>query len=96
MLARSSIWRCLRLVANRQTPKIIPATSRQRNFLFHTSTQEPKIHPTAMTESFGNYDLVKRLKLDFTDVAVSKWKSRTTGLTVIHLDYDGIVVLQVL
>src|SRR5260221_12627180 len=40
-------------------------------------------------ESFGNYDLIKRVKLDFTDVVVSKWKSRVTGLTVIHLDYEG-------
>jgi hypothetical protein len=43
------------------------------------------------SETFGNYDLVKRFKLDYTDVVVSKWKSRSTGLTVIHLDYDGIL-----
>lgn len=41
------------------------------------------------TESFGNYDLIKRVKLDFTDVIISKWQSRVTGLTVIHLDYEG-------
>ena len=41
------------------------------------------------TESFGNYQLIKRVKLDFTDVVVSKWKSDVTGLTVIHLDYEG-------
>lgn len=41
------------------------------------------------TESFGNYDLIKRVKLDFTDVTISKWQSRITGLTVIHLDYEG-------
>lgn len=40
-------------------------------------------------EKFGNFDLVKRLKLDFTDVTISKWKSRTTGLSVVHLDYEG-------
>ncbi|KAG5342382.1 hypothetical protein C0989_002217 [Termitomyces sp. Mn162] len=40
-------------------------------------------------ESFGNFDLVKRVKLDFTDVTVSKWRSRTTGLSVVHLDYEG-------
>ncbi|PPQ88654.1 hypothetical protein CVT25_010230 [Psilocybe cyanescens] len=43
-------------------------------------------------ETFGNYDLVKRVKLDFTDVVVSKWKSRETGLTVIHLDYEAPIV----
>ena len=46
---------------------------------------------THISETFGNYDLVKKFKLEFTDVVVSKWKSRSTGLTVIHLDYDGIL-----
>ena len=43
-------------------------------------------------ETFGNFDLVKRFKLDFTDVFVSKYKSRSTGLTVIHLDYEGMLL----
>ena len=47
-----------------------------------------------MTESFGNFDLVKKFKMDFTNVVISTWKSRLTGLTVIHLDYEGIVVLS--
>jgi hypothetical protein len=47
----------------------------------------PRDSPTR--ESFGNYNLIKRVKLDFTDVVVSKWKSSVTGLTVIHLDYEG-------
>ncbi len=41
------------------------------------------------SESFGNFDLVRRVKLDFTDVVVSKWRSRVTGLSVVHLDYTG-------
>ncbi len=41
------------------------------------------------TESHGNFDLVKRVKLDYTDIVVSKWKSRKTGLAVVHLDYQG-------
>jgi hypothetical protein len=40
-------------------------------------------------EKFGNFDLVKRIKLGFTDVQVSKWRSRVTGLSVVHLDYEG-------
>lgn len=75
------------------------------NFLFraastHTLSQDsqhgasvPPVSMTQATESYGNYDLVKRVKLDFTDVAVSKWKSRETGLTVIHLDYEGVSFL---
>ncbi|TFK41069.1 Metalloenzyme, LuxS/M16 peptidase-like protein [Crucibulum laeve] len=62
------------------------------NFLIreaHSSSQLPMSHPT---ESFGNFDLVKKLKLEFTDVVVSKWKSRITGLTVVHLDYEAPIV----
>ena len=40
-------------------------------------------------ETHGNFDLVKRFKLNFADIHVSKWKSRTSGLSVVHLDYDG-------
>jgi hypothetical protein len=40
-------------------------------------------------EIFGNFDLVKRFKLNFTDVVISKWRSRVTGLSIVHLDYDG-------
>lgn len=43
-------------------------------------------------EKFGNFDLVKRVKLDFTDVTVSKWRSRITGLSVVHLDYEAPIV----
>jgi hypothetical protein len=41
------------------------------------------------SEKFGNFDLVKKIKLGFTDVQVSKWRSRVTGLSVVHLDYEG-------
>ncbi|KXN89943.1 hypothetical protein AN958_04947 [Leucoagaricus sp. SymC.cos] len=44
------------------------------------------------TESHGNFDLVKRIKLDYTDVVVSKWRSRRTGLTVVHMDYEAPIV----
>jgi hypothetical protein len=44
---------------------------------------------TQSAESFGNYELIKRVELDFTDVVVSKWKSSVTGLTVIHVDYES-------
>ncbi|KAJ8521451.1 hypothetical protein ONZ45_g1850 [Pleurotus djamor] len=43
-------------------------------------------------ESFGNFDLVRKLKLDFTDVVVSKWRSRVTGLSIVHLDYEAPLV----
>lgn len=40
-------------------------------------------------ESFGNFDLIKQVKLKFTDVTISKWQSRVTGLSIVHLDYEG-------
>ncbi|KIJ21665.1 hypothetical protein PAXINDRAFT_63491 [Paxillus involutus ATCC 200175] len=42
--------------------------------------------------SFGNFDLVQRVNLDYTDVVISKWQSRATGLTVVHLDYEAPLV----
>lgn len=42
-----------------------------------------------LPQKYENFDLVKRVKLDYTDVTVSKWRSRVTGLSVVHLDYEG-------
>ncbi|KAG9314439.1 Metalloenzyme, LuxS/M16 peptidase-like protein [Chiua virens] len=39
--------------------------------------------------SFGNFDLLQRIKLDYTDVVVSKWRSRVSGLSLVHLDYEA-------
>ena len=39
--------------------------------------------------AYGNFDLVRRIKLSFTDVEISKWRSRVTGLSVVHVDYSG-------
>lgn len=41
----------------------------------------------------GNFDLITKFKLSYADINVSKWKSRESGLSVVHLDYDGKVVL---
>ncbi|KAI0756614.1 Metalloenzyme, LuxS/M16 peptidase-like protein [Daedaleopsis nitida] len=43
-------------------------------------------------EAHGNFDLIKRFKLDFADIHVSKWKSRTSGLSIVHLDCDAPLV----
>ena len=45
---------------------------------------------TEHQSQFGNFDLVKRIKLDYTDVSLSQWRSRKTGLTMLHLDYEGL------
>lgn len=44
-------------------------------------------------EKYGNFDLVTRAKLDYADILVSKWKSRVTGLSVVHLDYAGMLLM---
>lgn len=42
--------------------------------------------------SYGNFDLIKRVPVDKTKIVVSKWRSRVTGLSVVHIDYEGIYV----
>ena len=46
------------------------------------------LHPSS-SETFGNFDLINRVKIDFSEVTVSSWRSRVTGLNVVHLDYEG-------
>ncbi|KAI0348495.1 hypothetical protein BDW22DRAFT_1404375 [Trametopsis cervina] len=41
---------------------------------------------------FGNFDLINTVKLDYADILVSKWQSRVTGLSVVHLDYNAPIV----
>lgn len=39
--------------------------------------------------SFGNFDLLKTHRLNIRNITLHKWKSRITGLTVLHIDYQG-------
>jgi hypothetical protein len=48
----------------------------------------PAVHPST-SETFGDFDLINRVKLGFSEVTVSSWRSRVTGLNVVHLDYEG-------
>lgn len=74
-------------------PRNCPAHA--RSFATHFGqdmSPQPNGVPLATTDhpqTYGSFDLVKRVKLDFTDVEISKWRSRKTGLSVVHLDYDG-------
>lgn len=52
--------------------------------------QDRSVAPDDAFMSFGNFDLVQQVKLDYTDVVVSKWRSRVSGLTLVHLDYEGV------
>jgi len=49
----------------------------------------PPLHPSSSSETFGNFDLINRVNLGFSEVTVSSWRSRITGLNVVHLDYEG-------
>jgi hypothetical protein len=57
--------------------------------------QSPLLQPTMATETVGNFDLVKRVDVSYSPVRVSKWRSRVTGLSVVHIDYEGITLILV-
>ncbi|CAK5280254.1 unnamed protein product [Mycena citricolor] len=62
-----------------------------RRFIF--SRTPPARNMATMTlDKFGNFDLVTKFKLKFTDIEVSKWRSRVTGLSIVHLDYQAPLV----
>ena len=49
----------------------------------------PPASYTSSSETFGDFDLINRVKLGFSEIMVSSWRSRVTGLNVVHLDYEG-------
>jgi len=53
-----------------------------------TSALQPP-SSSASPESYGNFDLIERVKLGGFDITVSSWRSKITGLKVVHLDYEG-------
>ena len=42
-----------------------------------------------LPQSVGNFDLLKRVKVKYGDVVISRWQSRVSGLTLVHIDYQG-------
>jgi len=53
-----------------------------------TTSPQPFSSPD-LPSKFGNFDLIRTEKLGLADIVVSKYRSRETGLTVVHLDYEG-------
>ena len=53
-----------------------------------TTSPQPFSSPD-LPRKFGNFDLIHTEKLGLADIIVSKYRSRETGLTVVHLDYEG-------
>ena len=64
-----------------------PLLSRHYSSSRYNLTMSPVAN--GIGEKYGNFDLVTRAKLGYADILVSKWKSRVTGLSVVHLDYTG-------
>lgn len=61
-----------------------------RSYATHsmTTTSQSFSSPN-LPSKFGNFDLIRTEKLGLADIVVSKYRSRETGLTVVHLDYEG-------
>lgn len=89
----------LRLSAlQRWTRRLIP-TSRQQlrsSRANHIAVNHPHLpipmspRSTVNLTSYGNFDLVKRFRVELADVEITKWRSRITGLSVVHVDYEGL------
>lgn len=67
------------------TPRV--ALAQQSNMSPTSTLQQPS--SSTSPESYGNFDLIERVKLGGFDITVSSWCSRMTGLKVVHLDYEG-------
>ena len=70
------------------------STNSPRLSLPQQSNMSPagSVHPVSSSpslEKFENFDLIERVKLGISDITVSSWRSRVTGLRVVHLDYEG-------
>jgi hypothetical protein len=58
-----------------------------------TSNTEERIAKDVLeVDSIGNFELLKRINLNYTDVTITKWRSKDTGLKVVHVDYEGPII----
>lgn len=44
---------------------------------------------TSELDRIGNFRLLKRIQLNYTEAVITKWQSQETGLRVVHVDYEG-------
>jgi hypothetical protein len=56
------------------------------------TARSPISSPQNMESRTGSFDLLQEVKIDNADIVVSKWRSRKSGLSVVHLDYDAPIV----
>ena len=56
-------------------------------------TEEKAAKGTLGVEWVGNFELLKRIPLNYTDVVtITKWLSKETGLKVVHVDHEGPII----
>lgn len=72
------------------------STDSLQSSTFHNHLQFNHIMAASATndsnvpKSHGNFDLVKRITMDYAPgMAVEKWKSRETGLTMVWADFES-------
>lgn len=61
-------------------------SSNARDRIIPKSVIVEKMDPS--TSQYGNFDLIKKVKLDYAPIELQKWTSRKTGLSVVHLDCE--------
>ena len=66
-----------------------PRHSLTQQFNMSPASASHPISSTGSPDKFENFDLIGRVKLSVSDITVSSWRSRVTGLRVVHLDYEG-------
>jgi len=47
---------------------------------------------TLGVEWVGNFELLGQTSLNDTDATITRWRSKETGLKVVHVDYEGPIV----
>jgi hypothetical protein len=57
-----------------------------------SNTKQESMRETLEVDSIGNFELLKRITLNYTDVTITKWRSKETGLKVVHVDYEGPII----
>jgi hypothetical protein len=57
-----------------------------------SNTEETMTRDVLDVDSIGNFELLKRINLNYTDVTITKWRSKDTGLKVVHVDYEGPII----
>lgn len=67
----------------------------QRFFSDKATSKTPDNLAVACLEegaTHGNFRLLKRIRLNYTDATITKWVSNKTGLKVVHVDYQGPII----